>query len=233
MRSSNTRTKANPSYSSSHLSKAKTKETPQVGKMTKFRSLDDIPDSFPDSVNYGGSTNDDEDEDEDVGSHFQQDRPAHNNLYGIHNQTANVSCSSNRSAVNEDDSGIRHAVSSLALSQPKSQVPYSSNGNGKAPPLPYDQFNPKPIKPPPPTNQVPALPNSKYFDYDNSADDFENDEIPYCSPKNKYNAVNGSKPSFGAKDADFAPPLPCESSSKAAAEDSIYFSKKPRPVNFK
>lgn len=68
---------------------------------------------------------------------------------------------------------------------------------------------------------VPVPPNSKYFDYDNSADNFDDDETT-ASPQ--------------GRSAEFIPPLPCESkSSKANAgqEDSIYFSKKPRPVNFK
>lgn len=195
--SSNSRSKAQSSYSISHASKIKAKEPAEsAGKMTKFRNLDDIPDTFPDSVEFSGSNN-----------YSSGDKDDLNREYDNY-KVSSPKCEREKDF---DAYGIRQAVACMKV------TPVAHSG-GKAPPLPYDS-----IKIPKEANikgHVPVPPNNKYFDYDNGAEDFDDDET-------------SASPLGGA---EFIPPLPCESKSGkpgAGQEDSIYFSKKPRPVNFK
>jgi len=199
----NARSKAQPSYSTSHASKAKAKEpTESAGKMTKFRNLDDIPDTFPDSMDFGS-----------------YNPPDHERGIGEYDGYKDRSAKQ-ESEEDSDLYGVRQAVASM-------KVAPAANVTGKAPPLPYDHMkSAKDAKHVESKHShmeyhVPVPPNSKYFDYDNSADNFDDDETT-ASPQ--------------GRGAEFIPPLPCESKSSkenAGQEDSIYFSKKPRPVNFK
>eukprot|EP01032_Pedospumella_encystans_P017599 gene17599-20047_t len=202
----NNRSKAQSSYSNSHASKVKVKEpTESGGKMTKFRSLDDIPDSFPDSVDFDRSSN-----------YSPPDREEYSTGYDGYKGS-----SAKQERVEDADLyGVRQAIASM-------KVAPAANVTGKAPPLPYDHMKSakdakyvesKHVNM---EHHVPVPPNNKYFDYDNSADNFDDDETT-ASPQ--------------GRGAEFIPPLPCESKSSktnAGQEDSIYFSKKPRPVNFK
>lgn len=201
VRSGKSRVNVNSSYTISHANKIQTKQSKDAGgKMTKFRSLDDIPDSFPDNM----------DELDDRTTHSTHVQPPlfHNNGESLRQETAY----------------LNQAIPSLRV--------LPAQVTGKAPPLPYDNLHSaresiqRSISNAT-VNQIPVPPNSKYFDYDESADDFDADEL---SPQrtSKTNAVTNGK--------EVAPPLPCEASSKSGSDqqqDSIYFSKKPRPVNFK
>lgn len=214
MKSGNARTKANSSYASNHASKAKVKEPADAGgKMTKFRNLDDIPDSFPDSMGM---------DDEYIEEYDYKSQQTY--IHPPVQQQASVERTRKEEA---DLYGIRQAVATLKVSPAAS--------TGKVPPLPYDQLNSargqntKQAA----SNQIPAPPNSKYFDYDNSAEDFDLDEDERPSPTR---LAKGKNIVAVASAGEYVPPLPCESSSSkgdAGLQDSIYFSKKPRPVNFK
>jgi len=182
--------------------------------MTKFKNLDDIPDSFPDSMGA----------DDDFNAEY-----AHTSQHScMHTQVQQRSSGSVECALQEDADlyGIRQAVAAFKVSAAPA---------GKAPPLPYDQLNsargqaPRQV-----TNQIPVPPTSKYFDYDNSPDDFDLDEDEQRSSPARF--TKGKGIAAGSSEAECVPPLPYETISAkggSGQQDSIYFSKKPRPVNFK
>ena len=204
------RSKTTSSYSVSHAAKSKAKESVvsgNGGKMTKFKSLDDIPDAAQD---YDWSNNND--------------------------QNANDNSPVYQNSSRQDNSFDNYYISEVKISPVKelnNDFAAVSINQGKVPPLPYDQKRGHAIN----TNEsnsnnnrATIAPQSKYFDYDNSADDFEADEINSLpSP------VQRSKQSNQKEIASSpAPPLPCDMGGSVVGEsDSIYFSKKPRPVNFK
>ena len=200
--------KGTTSYSASHAIKAKSKVEEKGGRMTKFKNLDDIPDASP---NYDWNTSS-QNEYENKG---QAD-------YSFDNYTI-------RSTNISSPINIRQTHNAAEIRQ----------GTTKAPPLPYDQIRAVVSKPDVVINNNAPPPNCKYFDYDGGGDDFEADEVlPTPSPKKGQRYESREVYTKGSA-AMPAPPLPCDVSPTASQQqqqqlgDSIYFSKKPRPVQFK
>jgi hypothetical protein len=199
--------KAAPSYSGSHAVKEKSKvvANDNGGKMTKFRSLDEIPDASPD-YDWGAAASPEE-------SRGTYDAP-------------------------QDNQFNNYFIKSTNISSPVDRKPPAATAQAKIPPLPYDQGRAAQSKaayrsPPKPTGP-PVQPNSKYFDYDNGDDNFDDDEVlPAPSPKKGIRLEGNQKSAVPMP----APPLPCDANQSLGGGspqgDSIYFSKKPRPVNFK
>jgi hypothetical protein len=203
-----TKQKPAPSYSGSHAVKEKSKVSTNDngGKMTKFRSLDEIPDASPD-YDWGAADSPDD-------SNSAYDAP-------------------------QDSQFNNYFIKSAKISSPVEKSPVLA-APAKIPPLPYDQSRAaqskavyrSPAKPTAP----PAQPSSKYFDYDNGDDNFDDDEmapLPAPSPKKGLRLEASQKTAASMP----APPLPCDANQSLGGGspqgDSIYFSKKPRPVNFK
>jgi hypothetical protein len=194
------------SYSVAHASKAKPKVANEsVGKMTKFRSLDDIPDATSD-FDWGSSAIAPQQED-----YFQ-----------------------------EDHSFDEYRIKSVKLESPvgKGNSGPSATSNtaaGKVPPLPYDQSRAAIAKPSASLNNNAPVPATKYFDYDDGDDDFESDQIslPTPSPKKALRLGEAGAKQGAAAVPMPAPPLPCDTKPNNSEADTIYYSKKPRPVEFK
>ena len=248
---------------SSHANKQKV-ATESGGKMTKFRSLDDIPDSTDDNIWSAQDSNY-----EDQSNYDDYDN-------------------------NHSDGKVADSYRPPYQPQPQQQIPVfrpTSNNKpvgatiqtGKAPPLPYESQQQRPgnviasfgqhanlgVN----EHQAPIPPKSKYFDYNNEQ---EEDETLNLSPQ-QYTSDerNTKKKSTGVPSpvkkmtaaaipnraavpaaAGFVPPLPYNNASNNvrfgngvntnsnydnssavggvdSEDSSIYFSKKPRPVNFK
>lgn len=236
------RSKPSASYAGSHAQKVKSTATTSAaggeagGKMTKFKSLDEIPDSQPDYdwSNDGNTYEDNYDDDYD------------NKQSGFQHQSSDKNVP--RSPPSTNKPGSISAQSYNAPMQPvvvgrKAETNQPKGHISKIPPLPYDQTKSANKPSLPVSNQIPAPPNSKYFDYDNGDDNFDDDEVyspnskAFAIKKVNYSSIGGAG-GAAPRSPEFVPPLPCESKASgdkgaAAEQDSIYFSKKPRPVNFK
>jgi hypothetical protein len=210
------------SYSSKHVSKVSAKESNVggVGKMTKFKSLDDIPDEIPD--NFWGRTSDPAKDISNDSYYYVKESP--------HQVPPD----------DEDVYTIQNRLGALSI----------GNKATKAPPLPLDISRMNNAKLKSQQQQLdsppPKPPSSKYFDYDETEEEEEEelvDQQTFCptKPKGAVAFTGDTKHSkHGARDSgagnDFAPPLPYETDKNASStnqDGSIYFSKKPRPVNFK
>lgn len=199
--------------------------------MTKFKSLDDIPDALQDFEWASDEISFKEDE---YDGEFQSKAQSNDYEDLSPNFQKPVSGGKQNNYLQSHPAGQK-------------EVPTKA-GTAKVPPLPYDQSrsstkNQRAANQL--SNQIPVPPSSKYFDYDNGDDNFDDDDEVY-SPKSKtfsiqkvnYSAIGGS--GAGRRSPEFAPPLPYEANAASdggkgavAEQDSIYFSKKPRPINFK
>lgn len=198
--------KASTSYAAKHATKAKPKVAHEsIGKMTQFRNLDDIPDA--------------------MGEYDWEHSETNNHLAPIDQSFESYQIKSvklDSSLDNELVGGPRNGNSTFV-----------GSNHGKVPPLPYDQSRPTISKPAPPVGTNVAAPASKYFDYDHGADDFDDDALQAPSPKKAIRLVQQDA-QYGASAPPLpAPPLPCDVKPNNSDADSIYFSKKPRPVEFK
>lgn len=241
------RNKPSASYTGSHVNKVKSTTVAggeAGGKMTKFKSLDEIPDAGPDfdwgsnSDAYGGDNNYDD-------SGYSPSYKAAASSPPLRGKP-DSRCSAGVQSYAKQD---QYVASGKVDSASKAKA-------SKIPPLPYDQHK-SASKHVSNQNQnqqqIPAPPSSKYFDYDNGSDNFDDDDEVY-SPKSKMFAIQkanyssigaaggagqGVGAGSGARSPEFVPPLPCETKGAAGGkgavseQDSIYFSKKPRSVNFK
>ncbi|KAJ1413073.1 hypothetical protein B484DRAFT_172185 [Ochromonadaceae sp. CCMP2298] len=239
------RTSATPtSYAVSHDKKTG-KNGDAGGKMTKFKSFDEIPDSFD---AWAGDENErtvrvTAQVSSPVRWHSQQQQqPQHQESYGITKESYGIT---------KESYGITQGMASMSFAPSMSS----------APPLPYDHLHSKPPQrqQQQQQQQAPLPPQSKYFDYAEEEEEYgggggddysENANDPpgmrqAQQPQPQQPQRQGARVGGGGGGGNGGggsgggggdvPPLPYESDSRDSKkqQDSIYFSKKPRPVDFK